>query len=152
MPVPQFILNKLQEVYNLEDCLKTYMIKMGLFICYKINEKDVHYLRDDKWAYVLYRYLQERIEFRGSIPSIFELSETIEETTLFYCQDPIDIAVEHQRKCCMQRRNLLIIASHLANLLRVHLCETDRGNTIDRLDEFALKAADINHSELMMNW
>ena len=26
------IQNKLQEVYNLEDCLKTYMIKMSLFI------------------------------------------------------------------------------------------------------------------------
>ena len=126
------------------------MIKMSLFICHKINENDVQELSDDEWAYVLYRYLQVRLECQGSIPSIFEFDDGHRDRTLFYCDDPIDIVVEHQRRCCITRRNLLLIVGHLANLLRAHLCETERGYKIDRLDEFAFKAASVKHSELVM--
>ena len=135
---PDEILNQLQEIFHLEDCLKTYMIKTSLFLCHKTNKPYMQHLSRDEWANVIFLHLQIRLETNGCIPSIFELDETESITTLFLCDDPIDLSPNYQRQCCVRRKNLWLIATHLAGLLLLRLAGTGRVGMLTRL---ALRAS-----------
>ena len=72
---------------------------------------------------MLFLHLQIRLETNKCIPSIFELDKTGSITTLFLCDDPIDLSPNYQNQCCVRRKNLLLIVIHLAKLRLIHLAD-----------------------------
>ena len=109
---PQDIIDQLCEVYSIEDCLKTYMLKMSLLICFEANRgnKDMESLSKEEWVYMVFIHLEYSLYHYGIIPSMFALAT---EDHLFYCRESKDIKIEHERRCCVERKNLLLLVAFL---------------------------------------
>ena len=131
---PRHVVDQLMSVFNLEDTLKTYILKTSLFFCY-IYMKSMH---PDKcrsyvpvqWAYLIYTHLLDCL-LKGKIVSIFAWFSTT-MTPLLRCDDPIDLPTDKQRSCCVKRANLLVITRQLQYVLKV-IC-LDRNIDVRQLD------------------
>ena len=116
---PSEIMRQIQDVYSIEDCAKTYMLKMSLIYCHAVvRSKWSRDLLPEQWAFLVYRNLEKRLLTTGIIESVFSLTP---ESFLFKCSHPLYIDLQLEGKCCINRKNLLLITGYLGLLLKSYL-------------------------------
>ena len=121
---PAEILQILREVFSIEDCLKTYILKTSLFYYIKGSEMDSRQLSTEEWAYLIYLHLEIRLMATGKLPSLFTIPYgPSRDPLLFGCMDSLNTDVGHERQCCVNRKNLLLITHYLRVVLEVYLRE-----------------------------
>ena len=134
---PKKVVQLLHNVSSLDDCLKTYMLKTNVIVLSKVVPKATKF-DDVQWAYMTYALVVQRLLLLGSIPHIFDVSPQHNIFTVFACRHDTDIPCEEERKCCIQRKNLVIIALNIREVLRI--CLENEGKDIAQLDTFVFEA------------
>ena len=104
---------------NLHEVLKTYMLKSCLFVLHQRLPDPTVELLPEQWALMIYEQL---IEFAraGELPMLFDVTESKTLTALINCSHLLANVLEHdemREACCDQRRDVLVVAQHLHNVL-----------------------------------
>ena len=72
---PQNIIAQFQEVYCLQDTLKTYILKTSLIYCYFTLFRERNVLSKEDWAYLIIRHLELRLLTNGFLPTLFDIGQ-----------------------------------------------------------------------------
>ena len=117
-----------ENVANIHDCLKTYMLKTCLFVLH-LRDPSLKQRGDEllpeQWALLIYAQLLKFL-LTGRMAILFDIPPDGEDhLTLFHCKHDINQLPDNEElraACCDQRIDLLIIAGQLHNILRRY-CE-----------------------------
>ena len=134
---PEKIIQTMQNVSSLDECLKTYMLKTNVIVLSKVVPISKQFNRT-QWAYMTYGLVVKRLLLLGDLPNIFDVSPKHKVFHVFACRHRIDLACEEERKCCIQRKNLAIIALNIREVFRCYL--EKQGHDTAQLDEFVMTA------------
>ena len=87
------------------------MLKTSLLICFRSHGDKLRQLslNAEEHAYLLLYHLSVGLYLFGVIPNMFAHGGD----ELFHCRHPLDITQENEGRCCVERKNLLLITSFL---------------------------------------
>ena len=126
---PNNLIILLTEVYCLQDCLKTYILKTSLFYCwFTINALKIPadtILRREEWAYLIVSHLEQRLLTSGYFPTLFDIKRHVRGFYLFSCVHK-SVPFNQETACCKHRKNLLLICTYLRSILEIILKSQNR--------------------------
>ena len=103
---PDYIRKKLNHVYNLEDCLKTYMLKTSMFFCSlymkRVRPQQYRELQPLQWTYFVYKHLERRFAL-GHLPSLLSWNSSFFECSVITCISYI----YHIHNCVMKTAHII---------------------------------------------
>ena len=147
---PPAIQRMLQEVFSTEDCLKTYIIKTSAIMCHRSNPDFSALLSVEEWALLISMHLHLRL-IQGELYTLFASARS-EVTALFYCSDSMASGDASQyRRCCVERKNLLVIVAYLKYFLMAYLESQNRGSHIEGIRIMAYMANEMEAIDLTHN-
>ena len=114
--------NKLtDDVTNIHDCLKTYMLKTCLIV--HLHDPSLrkrgNFLCAEQWALLIYKQLLEFL-LAGELPILLDATLGDDKSYVFKCDHhlPFILVSEHLRAaCCDNRINILTLTAHLHDVL-----------------------------------
>ena len=139
----QEIYTKMHHVRNLEDFLRTYILKTCLFYCaifLKRTHLDLYEsLVPIEWTYLIFKQVEQGL-VQGCIISIFSWNIYKEgHAVLFHCPESVDTPDDEKKACCFDRADLLVITRQLIGVVKL-VCE-EREINLDRADQIIQECA-----------
>ena len=111
-----------ENVTDIHDTLKTYMLKTCLFILHQRLPDPTVELLPEQWALLIYEQLFQ-VLMNGYMPILFDVPVNNNISSLFNCNHDLGEMLKHDElraACCDQRLDLLSIAHHLHSILHRH--------------------------------
>ena len=141
MLFPDSVIHKLNGIFDLEDYLKTYLLKQSLFYCklylQEIRPDMIGDLVPFQWTYLIYKHIECRLN-AGTFPNIFMFNNKTAFACLLLCyENELNVDESEERGCCTRRKNLLTITRWILRLLML-VC-VEEGVPVEHLNSIADK-------------